>query len=171
MMRLLFICMALLCLTAPASAQTNVGMSVMRSYTYDLVMLFPGGAQNPNEGLEVRGSESYAVIHQGARYLFASAETKDLFVKNPQWYLPGGDGLCLLGWHRRATGAPHKGELPPTGDPRARTYAVGRWYFHGGKGAEREFEKDPYAIEKSTAEAMAWRAKKLQLMSPGKPGS
>jgi len=157
---LIFALIALSSFTAPANAQTE--KNITRSYTYDLVMLFPGGSQNPNEGVEVRGTTAHTVIVGNGSYLFSSAETKALFEKNPAWYLPGGDGLCLLGWHRRAVGAPHKGELPPTGDPTARTFARGKWYFHGGKGAEREFEKDPYTIEVRTGEAMAWRAEKLK---------
>lgn len=160
MMRLIFavVLFVLSSMTFTAHGQTT---SYTKSYSYDLVMLFPGGSANPNEGVEVRGSETHTVIRDGARYLFSSAETKALFEKNPRWYLPGGDGLCLLGWHRRASGAPHKGLLPPPGDPRARTYVLGRWFLHGSKDAEREFEQDPYTIEPRASLAMEWRANKL----------
>lgn len=158
--------MALSSFASAANAQTEI---VTRSYKIDLVMLFPGGSHNPNEGVEVRGSETYAAIYGSARYLFSSADTKALFQRNPEWYLPGGDGLCLQGWYNRASGAPFKGELPPPGDPRARTFANGQWYFHGGKDPERQFEKDPYTIDERARLAMEWWANKRK--GSGKPQS
>lgn len=126
---------------------------------YDMVTLFPGGSKNPNDGELVLGERKHRVKHAGAEFYFANADNKSKFEENPEYYLPGAGGNCLLGLHRRAVGAKHNGDLmPPPGHPAARTYANGQWYFHGGPKAEKIFEIDdgPDSIDERAAKAVAY---------------
>ena len=131
------------------------------AFGYDLTKLFPGGATNPNDGELVMGNVRHRVQHDGVTFLFATADAAETFGEQPDRYLPGGGGYCLLGLHRRATHAPHKGDMPPPGDPTARTFGDGRWYFHGGPGAEKIFEQDPATIDARTREAAAYFERRL----------
>jgi YHS domain-containing protein len=131
----------------------------------DLVWLFPEGVNSPDgEGQVVAGSNDIRHDHNGVVYLFASEENRNLFAENPTKYLPGVGGYCLLGIHRRATGAKTNGELlPPAGDPRAATFANGRWYLHAGAGAKTDFEEgqSQEELDAKAALATAWFEKTL----------
>lgn len=145
----------------PIAPMASHRIAALGAYGYDLTKLFPGGATNPNDGELVMGSVRHRVDHDGVTFLFVTAEAAEIFGEQPDRYLPGGGGYCLLGLHRRATGAPHKGDMPPPGDPAAPTFGDGRWYFHGGPGAEKIFEEDPATIDARTREAAAYFERRL----------
>ncbi len=47
-------------------------------------------------GGPVAGSAANAVTHEGSTYLFVSKLNKELFVKDPQRYLPAYSGFCAI---------------------------------------------------------------------------
>lgn len=137
-----------------SAAQAQV---VDREYRYDLVLLFPYGTQHPQVGAEVEVKNSdHVVVRDHARYFFSSALTKAAFEKDPERYLPGGHGWCLLDLYHRADDPAQTGEMLHPGDPRARSYVIGRWFFHRDLSARDEFEKDPRSIENRTIAALMW---------------
>lgn len=57
---------------------------------YDPVAYFTAGKPT-------RGNAAHTVSYNGARWLFASAENKALFEKDPQKYVPAYGGYCAYG--------------------------------------------------------------------------
>lgn len=47
-------------------------------------------------GQPVKGSEAYAVLHNGVAYLFSTPETRDSFQASPDRYLPQYGGWCAF---------------------------------------------------------------------------
>lgn len=79
------------CFSGPALAQSNPGKaSRLAIKGYDPVSYFL-------EGRPVMGAASIAYDFDGARYLFASAKNRELFVSNPDRYTPQFAGLCTTG--------------------------------------------------------------------------
>ncbi|UWP88196.1 YHS domain protein [Aliiroseovarius crassostreae] len=66
---------------------------------HDPVAYFTKGAPTP-------GNEAFSAEYQGARVLFSSAETRDMFVASPETYAPQFGGYCAY--------AASKGYLAPT---------------------------------------------------------
>ena len=73
---------------------------------YDPVAYFDGGKPTP-------GVATISASHDGARYLFASAEHKSEFLKNPEKYLPQFGGFCALGtaFGEKVDGDPKTGQV------------------------------------------------------------
>lgn len=140
---------------------TTQAQTVDREYRYDLVLLFPYGTQSPQVGAEVEVKDSdHIVVRDRARYFFSSALTKAAFEKDPERYLPGGHGWCLRDLYRRADDPAQTRDMPHPGDPRARIYVIGRWFFFRDLDARNEFEKDPRSMEHRTIAALVWLALK-----------
>jgi YHS domain-containing protein len=57
---------------------------------YDMVAYFTDNAA-------VKGSDEYTADYHGAKYQFASAGHKQLFLQSPEKYLPVCDGYCAWG--------------------------------------------------------------------------
>lgn len=57
---------------------------------YDPVAYFDGGKPTP-------GIATISASYGGARYLFATAKHRSLFLKNPKKYLPEFGGFCVVG--------------------------------------------------------------------------
>lgn len=49
------------------------------------------------DGKPTLGSDTYSYTYQGSKFLFASAEHRDAFAKNPQKYVPQFGGFCAFG--------------------------------------------------------------------------
>jgi YHS domain-containing protein len=83
------------------------------------------------DGKEVPGREALSAAHDGYRYLFASAETRAQFEKDPAPYRPAFGGTCAR-MGARTAGSPH-------------LFAVhqGRVYLFGSDNCLRLFEADP----------------------------
>ncbi len=65
------------------SFNLNKGLAVQG---YDVVAYF--------SSISVEGNPSFAVIHQGVRYLFSTEKNKEAFKKNPVKYEPQYGGWC-----------------------------------------------------------------------------
>jgi YHS domain-containing protein len=83
------------------------------------------------QGKEIPGKEGLHAVHDGYRYLFASAETKAQFEKEPARYEPAFGGTCAR-MGARTTGSPQ-------------LFAVhdGRIYLFGSENCLRLFQATP----------------------------
>ena len=72
-----------------STAQHNLGESGLAIQGYDPVAYFPEGGSAPK-----KGSEKYALTHDGVSYRFASAKNKAAFEANPSKYEPLYGGWC-----------------------------------------------------------------------------
>ena len=74
------------------------------------------------DGKPVPGSSEFEYLWHDARWRFASAAHRDLFIKDPEHYAPQYDGYCAMGvaWQQ-----PHK----DTVDPNAWTIVDGKLYL------------------------------------------
>ncbi|HET9056187.1 MAG TPA: YHS domain-containing (seleno)protein [Chitinophagaceae bacterium] len=67
-----------------------VGKDKIANGGYDFVAYF-------SDSKAVKGSKEFVYELNGVKYLFASAEHRDLFKSNPEKYLPVCDGYCAWG--------------------------------------------------------------------------
>lgn len=94
---------------------------------YDPVAYFTAGTPTP-------GTSEHAVVHGGARWLFASARNKALFEDNPERYLPAYGGYCAYGVSR--------GYLVKI-EPDAWTIRDGRLYLNYDLSVKAQWDRDP----------------------------
>ena len=73
-----------------STAAVNTDASKLAMKGYDAVAYFTDGQPTP-------GDARYAMIFQGARYQFASAEHLKAFEANPAAYTPQFGGFCAMG--------------------------------------------------------------------------
>ena len=108
--------LALLCQVAAAHAEgaINTNATAYAIAGYDPVAYF-------TDAKPVAGKPEHAATAHGAQWLFASAERRALFLKNPERYLPAYDGYCAYGVSR--------GYLVKI-DPRAFTIRDNRLYLN-----------------------------------------
>ena len=85
------------------------------------------------EGRVVRGRTEHLAEWQGARWLFASAASRERFLADPAAYLPAYGGFCA--W------AVAHGYIAPT-DPVAWRIVEGRLYLNYDRGVQRRWETD-----------------------------
>lgn len=83
------------------------------------------------EGKAVKGNPALKAVHDGLTYRFASASNRQLFLSNPNRYVPAYSGYCASGVHyglKAAIGA--------------ETFKVvdGRLYLFGGPRSRRNWE-------------------------------
>jgi enamine deaminase RidA (YjgF/YER057c/UK114 family) len=102
----------LFCLLAPMARGDETRLSISG---YDPVAYF-------TDGKPVPGSGEFEYVWHNARWRFASAAHRDLFVKDPEHYAPQYDGYCATGvaWQQ-----PHK----DTVDPNAWAIVDGKLYL------------------------------------------
>jgi YHS domain-containing protein len=93
----------------------------------------------------VEGSEQYSYRWLGATWHFASAENRDLFVRDPIKYAPQYGGLCADGVSF--------GTITTNIDPKAWRILEGKLYLSYDPGAAEGFEKSP---EKLASSAKYW---------------
>jgi enamine deaminase RidA (YjgF/YER057c/UK114 family) len=116
--RLAMVASLLFCLLAPTARGDETRLSISG---YDPVAYF-------TDGKPVPGSSKFEYVWHDARWRFASAAHRDLFVKDPERYAPQYDGYCALGV---AWGQPHK----DTVDPNAWAIVDGKLYLsHSPRG-------------------------------------
>src|SRR5438477_7726319 len=77
------------------------------------------------DGKPVPGVADFEYVWHGARWRFASAAHRDLFVANPERYAPQYDGYCAMGVAGMAIAAAHK----DTADPQAWAIVDGKLYL------------------------------------------
>jgi enamine deaminase RidA (YjgF/YER057c/UK114 family) len=102
----------LLCLLAPTARSDEARLSISG---YDPVAYFTDGKPEP-------GSSEFEYVWHDARWRFATAAHRDLFVKDPEHYAPQYDGYCAVGV---AFSEPHK----DTVDPNAWAIVDGKLYL------------------------------------------
>jgi hypothetical protein len=117
-------------LSAPASAGTSVNTGYFGGVAiegYDTVAYF-------TDGRATMGSEEFAHDWLGATWLFASAEHRDLFAKQPVKYAPQYGGHCSLG--------AAFGESTANIDPEAWSIVNGKLYLQYTKAGRDKWERD-----------------------------
>lgn len=102
----------LLCLLAPMAWSDETRLS---NGGYDPVAYFA-------DGKPIQGSTEFEYVWHDARWRFASADHRDLFIKDPEHYAPQYEGYCAMGvaWQE-----PHK----DTVDPNAWAIVDGKLYL------------------------------------------
>jgi YHS domain-containing protein len=85
------------------------------------------------EGRHVPGKPDIKADYEGVTYRFASAEHRDLFVKQPGKYAPQYGGFCSNGMVYA---------IPWGGDPDTWAIIDGKLYIFGGEGSRRYFLMD-----------------------------
>ncbi len=83
----------------------------------------------------VQGDPRLAVFHDGHAYRFADQQARDLFLKDPEHYLPSDGGLCVV------THKEKKSETP--GDPKFGATYNGRLYLFIDLDARAKFAAHP----------------------------
>ena len=86
-----------------------------------------------------KGDPKYSYEYNGAKYRFISAGHRDLFVKNPEAYLPQYGGYCTVG-----ASMGHKADI----DPKSWAVIDGKLYLNSSEGAQKLFTKDPQSAIK-----------------------
>lgn len=94
-------------------------------------------------GDAVKGVPELSIVHQGARYLFASKENRDSFLSSPEKYLPGFEAHCPVSLSR---GEDEKGK------PTIWRIHKEKLYFFSSENAAEEFDRDPEATLAKAAE-------------------
>jgi YHS domain-containing protein len=96
-MKKLFLLLLGVALALPAFAQTktllNLDKSGVAIQGYDPVAFF-------TDKKPIKGSDQFAIRHNGATYYFASKEHRDLFKADPAKYEPSFGGYCAYGVSR-----------------------------------------------------------------------
>lgn len=110
----------------------NKGENGVAVKGYDVVAYF-------EQKEPMKGDPKYSYEYNGARYRFISARHLDLFVKNPQAYLPQYGGYCAVG-----ASMGHKADI----DPESWAIIDGRLYLNSSKGAQKLLIKDPQSAIK-----------------------
>ena len=87
------------------------------------------------DGKAVQGKAEFEYVWRKLRWRFASAEHRDLFIKDPQRYAPQYDGYCAMG--AAAEAAAHK----DTVDPEAWAIVDGKLYLNFDAGVKKRWEK------------------------------
>ena len=96
---------------------------------YDPVANFLDGAPRP-------GDARFSASHGGAVYRFASAEHRDVFLSDPEKYVPAFGGFCAMG---------AAGERKADGDPLLWKIVDGRLYLNVNAQVNRSWLANPAA--------------------------
>lgn len=110
----------------PAPSLINKGANGVAVQGYDPVAYF-------TEQKPVKGDAKFAAEHEGATYLFASAEHRELFAGNPAKYAPAYGGYCGY--------AASVGKVRPV-DPKLWSIVDGQLVLQHSKGAVELWVRD-----------------------------
>lgn len=137
--RVLLAIAALVALAAPARAgqpPVNVTRAGLGAGGYDVVAYM-------TEGRAVEGQPAFETSWNGARWRFASAEHRDLFLRDPAKYAPQFGGYCAWAVSRGYTA---------DGDPEAWSVVDGKLYLNYSKRVRDMWSRDiPGNIAKGRA--------------------
>ena len=126
-----------LALSGQAAAQAGAGPDPRLALKgYDPVAYF-------TDGKPVAGANNYELTWDGQRYLFASAQHRDLFRENPDKYAPQFGGACTMN-----LAAGRKREA----DPHNWIISDGKLYVFAGAAGPANFAKDPLRNAERAAE-------------------
>ncbi|NOT28890.1 MAG: YHS domain protein [Planctomycetes bacterium] len=130
----------------------NLGKNALALSGYDPVAYFEEGGGKPR-----KGDAKLELVHEGARYRFASEANKALFQKSPAKFEPAYGGWCAYAMAQK-----EKVEI----DPESFLLRDGRLmlFYKGWFNDTREkFKKDPAALTKKADEKWA------ELIAPPQP--
>ena len=111
---------------AETKSLQNLDKNNLAIQGYDPVAFF-------TENKAIKGKPEFKSSHEGAMYLFASAENKKLFEKEPSKYRPAFGGFCAFGVSRN--------KLVEI-DPEAFQIVDGHLLLQYSKGVRNDFNKD-----------------------------
>lgn len=127
--------LALMSMVEPAAAEEMV---VNTGYFGDVAIKGYDTVAYFTENRAVEGSAEYSTRWLGATWHFASAENRDLFVKEPVKYAPQYGGHCADGVSF--------GTITTNIDPKAWRIIEGKLYLNYDPGAADGFEKKPSKV-------------------------
>lgn len=85
------------------------------------------------QGMPVKGSADYTIMHEGAEWRFSSADNKAMFEANPVKYAPQFGGYCAYAVSQGYTAK---------GEPDVWKIVDNRLYLNFNRGVQRRWEKD-----------------------------
>lgn len=112
---------------AASPIETNADAEGLMLRGYDPVAYFTLGAPTP-------GSAAITAEHAGATYRFASEEHRELFLANPEAYVPAYGGFCAFG-----TAMGYKVDA----DPEAWSIVDDRLFVNLDRGVQRRWQGNP----------------------------
>ncbi len=118
------------------AARAAEGVNIVDGYAvhgYDVVAYF-------TKGKPTIGTDLYTTEYDGARYRFASAESRNLFLASPELYAPQYGGYCAFG-----TAFGRKFD----GDPTAWKIVDGKLYLNLNKNVQAKWLIDPEGFIRS----------------------
>lgn len=124
MRRLKLVLASALALVCSIAAPVGAGEPRLAISGYDPVAYF-------TDGKPVQGQEAFEHVWHGARWRFASAAHRNLFVADPERYAPQFDGYCAMGVAGVAVAPAHK----DTVDPEAWAIVDGKLYLTHTRGS------------------------------------
>lgn len=109
-----------------SKSEHNVDASGLALRGYDPVAYF-------TDGKPVLGQAKFTASHDGASYRFASAEHRQMFLAEPEKYVPAYGGFCAIGaaYAKKANG-----------DPLVWRIVEGKLYLNVTEGAEKAWLED-----------------------------
>ncbi len=110
-----------------SKSPVNVDQTGLAIRGYDPVAYF-------TDSVAVIGDPNFTAIYERAAYHFASAAHRDMFVADPEKYLPQFGGFC-------AVGAAH--ERKANGDPTLWSIVDGKLYFNVNPKVNEMFHQNP----------------------------
>lgn len=119
--------LALLSLSSAAFADEIYSTNGIAISGYDPISYF-------TDHRAVKGSDAFSATYSGAKFLFASAEHRDAFLKDPQRYSPQFGGYCAYG-----TAQGHKAST----DPQAFTVIGDKLYLNYNLDVLKKWRQDP----------------------------
>ncbi len=143
--------LAMLAWSAPANAGSSINTGYFGGVAiegFDTVAYF-------TDGRAIKGSEQFAYDWLGVTWMFANAEHRDLFAKQPLSYAPQYGGHCALGTSL--------GESTINIDPEAWSIVDGKLYLQYSKGGREQWERDRAA--RIVAADQKWPEVKARLES------
>ena len=129
---LVFCLLATICVVDPARAgeskKVNTGPDNLAIKGYDPVAYF-------TRGQPVKGKPDYAHSWNGAQWLFANANHRDMFTADPERYAPQFGGFCAMALTRsKIAGA----------DPQSWVIVDGKLYLNFSKPALETFQENTH---------------------------
>jgi YHS domain-containing protein len=125
-------CLLLLGFSAPARSAGEPAIAIQG---YDAVAYF-------TIATPTRGSPEFSHVWDGERYLFAKAEHRDRFAKDPERYAPQFPSHCAA--------ALTQGQVV-TPDPRNWIIIEGKLYLFGNANGQKRFRENPQLVQAAQA--------------------
>jgi hypothetical protein len=109
-----------------STAMVNVDSNGNALGGYDVVAYF-------TENLPREGNPAFTTMHAGAKWQFVTAENRDVFIKDPEKYMPQYGGYCAWAVGHNYTA---------NGDPEAWKIVGGKLYLNYNKSVQTKWAED-----------------------------